>query len=688
MASFIDIVIRAKNLAGQKLAQYAREVTAWANNVKKHTKLLRDSSAAVGVGMLGIAASVAKTLGSYMDSEKAVNKLREAHRAWGDEIEQNIKRETAFADAMMKRYQVEDEAVVSVMAELRMLGMRTEALQDGAKAAIAFAGADGNLEDSARLVALAYQGNYERLARMIPALKNATSETEKAAIVNQFISTKLQVQAGQVDTLSGAWKGFKLAVGEAVENAGRKLAADGTIQKGIEQITAMIDAASEAFGRWADQGGIQFIFANTLGTLEQMRRTAWDIMNMRVAAQVPLFEDSWKDMVRNKKAKGEKLDKLELRTLRDIEPYDNEMKARAMTDKFLADLQKEPKKKAPVPKRDDSAPIAGSDPGIAIRAAAAAKAQASENAQHAAQIASIEASARAKIAAESKAHNAAIAQIEARKTIEEGAASDLANWKLDEEIKSADEAHAVRMAAISQEASAGIEAEKKRNDASVDAIRGKGKKDLSVDVDGDTPDVVAVAPVVVPVKYQTGGEASTKDSIRAMETEAKQTEDAIKRTAEAQRNLDEAKKKSSADVAAQRKIVEENERTAKLDAQDKAATEAIKRAEDLKAKMAAGLTGTKQDRRNEEKNDTKAEERRYAELIARQKRRGFTASREDKEFLDYMKGQKDAIQARADLAAVNQQRIDMANRHAVDAAELLRQLIKQNEAVMNLSVQR
>jgi hypothetical protein len=171
-------------------------------------------------------------------------------------------------------------------------------------------------------------------------------------------------------------------------------------------------------------------------------------------------------------------------------------------------------------------------------------------------------------------------------------------------------------------------------------------------------------------------------------TEAKQAEDAVKREAAAQRDLDAAKKKANDAVAAQRKIVADNEHDARLDASEKGANEALKRAEELKTKMVEGALGTREDRRNSERGDTKAEDRRYAELLARQKRSGFKASREDKEFLDYMNGQKDAAQARADLAAVNQQRIDMANQAAVDAKEILRQLIIQNNAVMNLSVQR
>jgi hypothetical protein len=550
----------------------------------------------------------------------------------------------------MKRYQVEDDAVVSVMAELRMLGMRTEALQDGARAAIAFAGEEGNLEESARLVALAYQGNYERLSRMIPALKNATSETEKAAIVNQFIAAKLQVQSGQVDTLSGAWKGFKLAVGEAVENAGRKLAADGTIQKGLEQITAMIEAATEAFGRWADQGGVQYMFANILGTMEQIRRKAWDIANIGMMAKLLLVPESALAHIRKLQAAGKPLNETQAGVLRDEEALQREMANRAAADKFIADLQKEPKKKAPVAKREDSAPIAGTDPGIATRAAEAAKAEAAR----AVEIANIEAVARAKIAETSKAHNAIIAQIEARKSIEEDAASKLANWKLDEEIKAADAAHAVRMSDIAEEASA----------------------------------AVAAALAVEGAKAGGGGGGGGADAVRAAMNEAKQAEDAVKRAADAQRDLDDAKKKSNEAVAAQRKIVADNEHAARLDASEKGASEALKRAEELKTKMGEGVLGTRDDRRNAERGDTKAEERRYTELLARQKRRGFTASREDKEFLEYMKGQRDAAQARADLAAVNQQRIDMANQAAVDAKLLLQQLIIQNNAVMNLSVQR
>jgi len=278
MANEVSIVVRAKAMVGQGLAKAERELNAFVKNAKHHSELLRSFFSAVAVGTIAIGTSVvafaAKMLGAYAEEETALRKLQEAHRAFGEEVDGNVAREQKVALAIMAETNITHEQIETGMAKMRMLGITSDKLEDAAKAMVGFMYAGLGEEEAATRVAKVYQGNYDRLQMLIPALSNATTETQKAAIVNEFLARQYAAQKGQVDTVAGAWKAFKNAISEAFAEVGKSLAETGAFQDGLNGLKGLILDVATAFGKWAANGGIGDAIAGLLDLFENLRHAA------------------------------------------------------------------------------------------------------------------------------------------------------------------------------------------------------------------------------------------------------------------------------------------------------------------------------------------------------------------------------------------------------------------------------
>jgi hypothetical protein len=77
-----------------------------------------------------------------------------------------------------------------------------------------------NFEGSqaAKAVALAMDGNMLGFQRMIPALRNATTETEKVEAVNKVLAAGYAQQKANLNTVGGAWEALKGRIGDARED--------------------------------------------------------------------------------------------------------------------------------------------------------------------------------------------------------------------------------------------------------------------------------------------------------------------------------------------------------------------------------------------------------------------------------------------------------------------------------------
>jgi hypothetical protein len=142
------------------------------------------------------------------------------------------------------------------MAKMRMLGVQTSQLEKAAKATIALKSL--GLEEAAaqKAVAMALQGDYEMLNRYVPALRSATTETEKATIVNDLFVKGYEQQAAQLDTVSGQWGALKGRVGDLWEEMGRAIVQSDGMKGALERAGEAVKAFTGKVSEWIDGGGV------------------------------------------------------------------------------------------------------------------------------------------------------------------------------------------------------------------------------------------------------------------------------------------------------------------------------------------------------------------------------------------------------------------------------------------------
>lgn len=231
----ISIVLKAKNELMVGLSKAKDALESFGSSVMSVGKWVGGAFVAAGAA---IAAFSAKALSAYAEQEAATNAVKSAFRAYGEEVENNTAAIQALASSIQDETAVGDEAMMSRIARLKMLGVETKALGDAARATVALAAYNMDEEAAIRAVAQATEGNYSMLERYIPALRSASTETEKAAILNDFLTRGYQAQTEKLGTISGAWQAFKGRIGDVWEEFGALIAQGGTVAR-------MLDFASE-----------------------------------------------------------------------------------------------------------------------------------------------------------------------------------------------------------------------------------------------------------------------------------------------------------------------------------------------------------------------------------------------------------------------------------------------------------
>jgi hypothetical protein len=99
-------------------------------------------------------------------------------------------------------------------------------------------------------------GNFEALNKFIPALKTATSETEKAIIVSEYISRQWALQKKDLDTVAGAWASLKGRIGDVWEMFGKAISQGGKLPTVMNDINTSLRTLTEK-GDVQNEGDVQ-----------------------------------------------------------------------------------------------------------------------------------------------------------------------------------------------------------------------------------------------------------------------------------------------------------------------------------------------------------------------------------------------------------------------------------------------
>jgi len=239
----LSITLRARNALMSGIAGARRTLMqfgGWVTGLGR-----RMAYAFLGAGS-GLAGFVALTARAYAKQERAEKSLASALASHGENVDALLPKLKAVAAAIQDQTGVGDEQTLQTMANLKMLGVQTDALEQAAKATIALKSAGVEEAQATKMVALATAGNYTMLSRYLHALRTATSETEKAAAVNDFLSKGYKQQCDLLNTTGGAWQALRGRVGGVLEEFGK------AINKS-DALTGLLRRAGDAVKRFGER---------------------------------------------------------------------------------------------------------------------------------------------------------------------------------------------------------------------------------------------------------------------------------------------------------------------------------------------------------------------------------------------------------------------------------------------------
>lgn len=254
----ISIILRAKNAMAAGLKSAGRSLQAFGQSALRIGKFF--AKAFLGAAAAAVAFAT-KAIAAYAVQEAAERSLTAAINAHGQAGEAILPALKKIAAAIQNETGASDEATLAGMATMRMLGVQTSKLGEAAKAVIALKGL--GLEEAAaqKAVAMAMQGNYEMLNRYVPALRSATSETEKAQIVNDLFARGYDQQAAVLDTVSGQWGLLKGRVGDLWEEVGKAIVQNDTLMLGLKRVGEAVKEFGNRVAEWVEGGGVVRLIA-------------------------------------------------------------------------------------------------------------------------------------------------------------------------------------------------------------------------------------------------------------------------------------------------------------------------------------------------------------------------------------------------------------------------------------------
>lgn len=266
----ISIVIRARNALIGGIASAKKSLMAFGGFVAGIGSKIAYGLMAGGGALVGLEGLALK---AYAGAEKSEMALASALSVHGDAVDDILPKLKKIAKAIQEETGVEDDATVAGMATMRMLGVQADELEGAARAAIALKSANIDGESAFKAVAMAVSGNYRMLSRIIPAIRNATSEAEKARIVNDFLTSGYQQQKAMLGTTSGAWGLLKTQIGDVLENIGEGINKNDGIARALRRAAGAAKEFGERIKTYIDserfkkmQESIEGVVSSMLGS--------------------------------------------------------------------------------------------------------------------------------------------------------------------------------------------------------------------------------------------------------------------------------------------------------------------------------------------------------------------------------------------------------------------------------------
>lgn len=289
----IEILLKAKNATAAGLASAASSMKKFGVGMWNIAK-----SAAIGIAALGTAVTgiAVKALMAFSESESAVNALKSSLRSNGDEAERNAEILTKLAEATQDETGASAEATLTHMGKLRAMGVEIRMLDAASKSVIGLMNAGMSEEAAIKAVAMAHAGNFTALGKLSPAIRNATTDTEKAALANELMSKSYQAAKDKLNTVQGAWGLLKERVGDVWEEIGKAIAQNGALQNVLKQAGDVVKDFAAKVADWAGNGGVTKLVFGVMRFGENVRHE-WNTIKLGFGVMGAAVMDGWSTVV-------------------------------------------------------------------------------------------------------------------------------------------------------------------------------------------------------------------------------------------------------------------------------------------------------------------------------------------------------------------------------------------------------
>jgi len=227
----IENLKRDAELAKQKLNSVGKEAQKAGKTTKESFKDSGKSMLSLVAAIGGVIIAFQQLARQFSASIKATSdmivanvKLNSILKLNGENVAKYSKQFNEYASKIQRTLGISDDVVKSSMALGLQLGIQADEMEEATTAAIALSETFGmDLDRATRIVAEAYNGNYDALKRYIPELRSANSEVEKAAIFQKYIAKAFKITQEAMDSQVGILKVAENQWGELQKIVGQFL---------------------------------------------------------------------------------------------------------------------------------------------------------------------------------------------------------------------------------------------------------------------------------------------------------------------------------------------------------------------------------------------------------------------------------------------------------------------------------
>ena len=262
MTEGIDFVIGGKDRAKPAMSSVEKSLM----RLERRSDTLRDSTLKLS-RVTGVLASAYLSVKSAVLAFRGIEKLNDAYDAQvgaveglevalglqGEAVEEESARLQEYASQLQEVAAVGDEVSLKLMRQASLLGISSDKLDDAAAAAVGLSEATGRgLDQSLQLVNQAMAGNFEAFNRVLPQIRNMTTDEEKLAAVLNLAQTGLEAKAEASQTVAGMSERASNSIGDLMESVGEILAPIRVlISAGLEQLAKSLQDVVGPAVEWA-----------------------------------------------------------------------------------------------------------------------------------------------------------------------------------------------------------------------------------------------------------------------------------------------------------------------------------------------------------------------------------------------------------------------------------------------------